>query len=133
MGHESRIELWSPNLTTFCFAGFRTEWLRREEAMKTAGRENPNHGVACAPQPSTWRGRSEQISLDEVGCEARKIPADAEVFFLDFYLYRTYQDFGSLSKGRNYVLVIRMLMLTSPVPEDATRASNSMLSSHLDA
>ena len=23
MGHESRIELWSPNLTTFCFAGFR--------------------------------------------------------------------------------------------------------------
>jgi hypothetical protein len=26
-----------------------------------------------------------------VGCEARKIPADAGVFFLDFYLYRTYQ------------------------------------------
>jgi hypothetical protein len=22
MGYESRIELWSPNLTTFCFAGF---------------------------------------------------------------------------------------------------------------
>jgi uncharacterized membrane protein len=27
-----------------------------------------------------------------MGCEARKIRADAEVFFLDFYLYRTYQD-----------------------------------------
>jgi hypothetical protein len=26
-----------------------------------------------------------------MGCEARKIPADAEVFFLDSYLYRTYQ------------------------------------------
>jgi hypothetical protein len=24
-----------------------------------------------------------------VGCEARKIPANGEVFFLDFYLYRT--------------------------------------------
>ena len=42
MGHESRIELWSPNLTTFCFVGFGTDRLRCEEAMKTAGRENPN-------------------------------------------------------------------------------------------
>src|ERR1700730_17764980 len=46
MGHESPIELWSPNLTTFCFAGFGTDRLRREEAMKTADRENPNHSVA---------------------------------------------------------------------------------------
>src|SRR6266481_7136851 len=46
MGHESRIELWSPNLTTFCFVGFGTDRLRCEEAMKTAGRENPIHGVA---------------------------------------------------------------------------------------
>ena len=30
----------------FCFVGFGTDGLRREEAMKTAGRENPNHGVA---------------------------------------------------------------------------------------
>src|ERR1035438_6345484 len=45
MGHESRIELWSPNLTTFCFVGFGTDRLRREKAMKTADRENPIHGV----------------------------------------------------------------------------------------
>src|SRR5882762_7478253 len=45
MGHESQIELWSPNLTTFCFAGFGTAGLRRQETMKTAGRENPIHGV----------------------------------------------------------------------------------------
>src|ERR1700688_4450453 len=44
MGHESQIELWSPNLTTFCFAGFGTDRLRREEAMKTADSENPNRG-----------------------------------------------------------------------------------------
>src|SRR6202162_5917929 len=48
MGHESRIELWSPNLTAFCFAGFGTDRLRREEAMKTAGRENPNHGATLS-------------------------------------------------------------------------------------
>src|ERR1700723_4057729 len=41
MGHESPIELWSPNLTMFCFAGFGTDRLRCQEAMKTASRENP--------------------------------------------------------------------------------------------
>jgi hypothetical protein len=45
MGHESQIELWSPNLTTFCFVGFGTDRLRRQEAMKTADRENPIHGA----------------------------------------------------------------------------------------
>jgi hypothetical protein len=48
MGHESRIELWSPNLTTFSFVGFGTDRLRREEAMKTAGRENPNRWATMA-------------------------------------------------------------------------------------
>jgi hypothetical protein len=42
MGHESQIELWSPHGRPFCFAGFGTDRLRREQAMKTAGRENPN-------------------------------------------------------------------------------------------
>src|ERR1700683_4921242 len=46
MGHESPIEPWSPHWTTFCFVGFGTDRLRRQEAMKTAGRENPNRGVA---------------------------------------------------------------------------------------
>ena len=48
MGHESQIELWSPNLTTFCFVGFGTDRLRREPAMKTADRENPIHGATWA-------------------------------------------------------------------------------------
>jgi hypothetical protein len=30
----------------FCFAGFGTDRLRCEEAMKTADRENPIHGAA---------------------------------------------------------------------------------------
>ena len=41
--HESQIELWSPHGRPFCFAGFGTDRLRCQEAMKTAGRENPNH------------------------------------------------------------------------------------------
>jgi len=33
----------------FCFVGFGTDRLRREEAMKTADRENPIHGAAWPP------------------------------------------------------------------------------------
>jgi len=39
-----------------------------------------------APQPGSWRGKSEQISFHHVGCESRKIPAAGDVFFLYFYL-----------------------------------------------
>jgi hypothetical protein len=42
MGRESRIEPWSPNLTIILLAGFGTDRLRCEQAMKTAGRGNPN-------------------------------------------------------------------------------------------
>jgi hypothetical protein len=35
-------------------------------------------------------------NLLPVGCEARKTPADAGVFFLDFYFYRTYQDLATV-------------------------------------
>src|SRR6267378_174695 len=52
-------------------------------------------------EPSTWRGRSEQISLDQAGCEARKTPAEGDVFFLDFYLYRTNQDLANLPQFSN--------------------------------
>jgi hypothetical protein len=50
------------NLTTFCFVGFGTARLRRQDATKTAGKENPNR---CA---ITWRqsellGRLLQASL----------------------------------------------------------------------
>jgi hypothetical protein len=59
--------------------------------MKTAGRGNPNRWATAPCTPSPWRGRSEHISLDHTGWETRKTPAAAEVFFLDFPLYRTYQ------------------------------------------
>jgi len=67
-------------------AGFGTDRLRCEEAMKTARRENPNRWVATPRKPSTRCGRSEQTLLNQVGCEARKTPAVGVVFFLDFSL-----------------------------------------------
>src|SRR5207245_2598387 len=68
MGQESQIELWSPNLTTFCFVGFGTDRLRRQEAMKTAGREKPNHGVALPrnrAQGAEEQNRSRSIKWAE--------------------------------------------------------------------
>src|SRR5260370_6839287 len=65
----------------FWFAGFGTDRLRCEQAMKTAGRENPKRWAATSQQPSPWRGRSEQISFIQMACEARKLPAPGEIFF----------------------------------------------------
>jgi hypothetical protein len=40
-----------------------------------------------------------------MGCEARKLPADAGVFFLDFFLYRTNQELGLLSLRLSHALL----------------------------
>ena len=60
--------------------------------MKNRWKKNPKSLGHSVQQPSTWCGRSEQILLNQVGWEARKVPASAGVFFLDFPFYRTYQE-----------------------------------------
>ena len=45
MGHESRIEPWLP-LTTVLLVSFRADWLRREEAMKTARKKKRDSWAA---------------------------------------------------------------------------------------
>src|SRR5215472_16682611 len=50
--------------------------------MKTARRRTPKLPGSPARQTNTWRGRSEQILLNQLGCEARKIAAMGEIFFL---------------------------------------------------
>src|SRR6266852_6752479 len=69
-------------------------WFRNRSASLRTGNENRWEKNLeplgqSAQQPSTWCGRSEQILLHRLGCEARKASAGGEVFFLDFYLYRT--------------------------------------------
>jgi len=50
--------------------------------METTGRENQKRLATTSQQPSPWRGPSEQISFIQMGCEARKLPAAGEIFFL---------------------------------------------------
>jgi hypothetical protein len=84
MGHESRIELWSPHKTAFCFAGFGTDRLRREKVMKTAGREKPKSLGQRVQQPSTWRGSSEQLLIHHVAGKQEKVRPLQGCFFLTF-------------------------------------------------
>jgi hypothetical protein len=84
MGHESQIELWSPNLITFCFVGFGTDRLRRQEAMKTAGKENPNRCAITRRQPELLGRKREASLLNQAGWKARKHLAVAKYFFLTF-------------------------------------------------
>ena len=99
MGHESPIELWSPNLTTFCFVGFGTDRLRRQEAMKTAGRENPNHRSTVLREHMARLVRTELARSS--GAEKQENFQPKEMcFFLTSSFYRTYQacEIGSLEE-----------------------------------
>src|SRR5258708_39354912 len=49
---------------------------------------SPKPPATVSGKPSRWCGQSVQILLNYVGCEARKLPAGGEVFFLDFSFYR---------------------------------------------
>ena len=68
----------------FCFVGFGTDRLRRKEAMKTAGTENPNR-CAITRQRTELLGRKLEASLlNQSGWKARKHPAMGKYFFLTF-------------------------------------------------
>src|SRR3984957_6257317 len=84
MGHESQIELWSPNLTTFCFVGFGTDRLRRAKVMKTAGRENPNRwGNASSNRAPGAEVQNRSCSIMWAGKQEKVRPLQ-ECFFLTF-------------------------------------------------
>ena len=90
MGHESPIEPWlAPDNRAAC--GLRTDWLRRAETMKTAGKKNPkrclheaasrDHGTEGNNNPAQtrWAGRQE------------KTPATGKCFFLTPFIEQTRQ------------------------------------------
>ena len=82
MGHESQIELWSPHLTVFCFAGFGTDRLRRAEVMKTAGRENPNRWAnVSSNRASGADGQNRSCSITWAGKQEKSQPVEM-CFFL---------------------------------------------------
>ncbi len=82
MGHESRIELWSPNLTTFCFVGFGTDWLRCEEAMKTAGRENSNRWTILSSNRAASAGGQNRSCSIQWAAKQEKFRPMQQCFFL---------------------------------------------------
>src|SRR5258708_18250493 len=69
--------------------------------METRWEENPNPAAILCGKPSRWCGQSVQILLNYVGCEARKLPAGGEVFFLDFSFYRAYRTSLTMSALSN--------------------------------
>ena len=91
-------------LITGLLVGFRTDWPRRKQAMKTAGRGTQNGYATVRSQPSTCGGRPEQILLNHVGWKARKNPVIGDVFFLDFPFYRTDQKLASGSSAQTLLL-----------------------------
>src|SRR5208282_1607967 len=97
MGQESQIELWSPNLTTFCFAGFGTDRLRCQEAMKTAARENPNRrGTVPRNRAHGAVGQNTSRSIKWAEKQEKFQPGERCFFLTSTFieLTRTYRDAG---------------------------------------
>jgi len=108
MGHESPIQPWWER-TTELLVGFRTDWLRREEAMKTAGRGTQNCYAKVRSKPSSLSGRLEQLLLNYTGWKARKNPAAGELFFLAFLFIKligTYPTCNAEGKSENSFRVV---------------------------
>src|SRR6266446_4932471 len=66
----------------FCFAGFGTDRLRRQEAMKTAGRENPNHGVALPRNRAHGAARQNRSRSIKWAAKQEKFRPKEMCFFL---------------------------------------------------
>ena len=66
----------------FCFAGFRTDWPRREQAMKTTGRGTQTRYATVRSEPSTWSGKLEQSCSTGRAGEQKNIRPWVKCFFL---------------------------------------------------
>src|SRR5258706_15845995 len=87
-------------VVVLCWFGTCPASLRTDN--ETRWKRKPNPPATVCGKPSRWCGQSVQILLNYVGCEARKLPAGGEVFFLDFSFYRAYRTcgFGTISLVR---------------------------------
>jgi hypothetical protein len=59
--------------------------------MKTAGRRTPNRWATVARNRAPGTGGQNRSCSMQWAEKQEKVPASAEVFFLDFSFYRTYQ------------------------------------------
>ena len=83
------------NLTTVLLVGFGTDGLRREEAMKTADRENPNRWAKVSGN-RTHGAAGQNRSCSFISAVKQENSSRGDVFSLDFSFYRTFlSDFVS--------------------------------------
>src|SRR5258708_15805106 len=89
------------NLTVVLLCWFRTGRASLQTSNENRGERKPKPPATVCGKPSRWCGQSVQILLNYVGCEARKLPAGGEVFFLDFSFYR-----GGLNGWTQHLLAV---------------------------
>src|SRR5258706_16320098 len=75
------------NLPVVLLCCFRNGPASLQKSNKNRGEKKPKPPATVCGKPSRWCGQSVQILLNYVGCEARKLPAGGEWFFLDFSFY----------------------------------------------
>src|SRR5208337_4882520 len=66
----------------FCFAGFGTDRLRCEQAMKTSDRENPNRWVSASSNRAPGAGGQNRSCFIQWAAKREKFQPAEECFFL---------------------------------------------------
>src|ERR1700733_14013051 len=82
MGHESPIEPWLAPDNRVLLVGLRTDWLRRKEAMNTAGRETYNRYTTVRSAPRSRCGRPERSCSIRWAGRQEKLRPQVRCFFL---------------------------------------------------
>src|ERR1700731_3314071 len=97
----------------FCFAGFGTDRLRREEVMKTAGRENPNRcTILSSNRAHGTVGQNRSCSIKWAAKQEKFRPAEK-----CFLLTSTFIELG---------FALPSIGL-KPAPASVTKLSNSII------
>ena len=81
VGHESPIEPWLAPDNRVLLVGLRTGWLRRKEAMNTAGRETHN--------PEITERKPRTILLNRGAARQEKLRPQVKCFFLTPFIELT--------------------------------------------
>jgi hypothetical protein len=103
----------------FCFAGFGTDRLRRQKAMKTAGRENPNATVPCN-RANGAEGQNRSCSIRWAAKQENFQPEEMCFFLTSPFieLTRPLPNSAVFSNSRRYDKSLRFTGFSKGLPYD---------------
>jgi hypothetical protein len=102
MGHESRIEPWLTSNDHVLLAGFGTDRLRYEQAMKTAGRRTSNHWATVSSNRAPGAGGQNRSCSIQWAEKQEKFQPALKCFFLTSPFIELIRSCSARQKAENF-------------------------------